>query len=267
MIDPPVTLPTGSLSVSSLQQLWKCPLRWKRRYIDNEWEPASPAMISGRATGAAASTNYQQKIESTIDLATADVLDAFSDEFELQCEQSEIEWDGARPGAVKDSAAEALTVYHARIAPTVQPTSVERQFSISWDGVDWAFKGYLDLEQSDGSVGDLKLRKRKLDFEMAKIEPQPTAYLLARASEGKPAPGFKYHVMQSGRSASAYVIDTARSEGQLDAFVQRIFAGAAEIDWRLQNDVWDGAVPGAWWCAKKWCGFWDTCPHGGRHGG
>lgn len=263
MIDPPNKLPVD-LSVSSLSLLWKCPEKWRRRYIALEYEPPSGAMIAGSALGAAEGQNFQQKIETETDLPPEDILDLYSDEFDLRVEQEEdVVWGEKKPGNVKDAGADALAVYHDIIVPKVKPISVERKFEIGWDGLDWTFRGYIDVEDASGDLIDLKLKGKKLSEADAHADPQPTGYLLARAYEGTPADNFIFHVAQTGRTPSAYPVPTTRTDRQLDAFVQRIFAGAAEIHWRMENDVWDGAPPGAWWCGERYCGFWSSCPHGG----
>jgi hypothetical protein len=62
------------------------------------------------------------------------------------------------------------------------------------------------------------------------------------------------------------VLPTRRTDAQLDAFVDRLFAIAAEMAWRTEYDVWDGIrEPGSWFCSQKFCGFWDSCPYGGAH--
>jgi hypothetical protein len=35
--------------VSSLQRFWRCPEQWGRHYIDHQREPATPAMLLGKA--------------------------------------------------------------------------------------------------------------------------------------------------------------------------------------------------------------------------
>lgn len=52
-LDIPVRLPINNFSVSSINTYLKCPLKWKRRYIDGEYEPPSGAMILGSQGSAA----------------------------------------------------------------------------------------------------------------------------------------------------------------------------------------------------------------------
>jgi hypothetical protein len=41
-------------SISSLALFWRCPERWRRRYLEGMREPASGPMIVGKAVGQAA---------------------------------------------------------------------------------------------------------------------------------------------------------------------------------------------------------------------
>lgn len=267
-IEIPSALPIGSLSLSSMTLLRKCPLKWKRRYLDGEYEPPSGPMILGSAVGAAEATNYQLKIDTGEDLSHDDVLDAFADEWNERVRRDPVQWGSDKPDDIRSSGQRALIAYHSEVAPTVRPVSVERQFTLRFDGADWCFRGFLDLEEDDGTVSDLKVKGKRLSRADADRDPQPAAYLLAKRVEhqsghGAPPAGFRFHTMVRTRTPVVEVIPTDRSDAQLDAFLHRIYATAAEIAWRAEFDVWDGAPRDAWWCGERTCGYWSRCPMGG----
>lgn len=262
------------LSNSSLTSYWKCPERWMRRYILGEYEPASGAMIAGRAADAAETENYGLKLESKRDLELEHVLDLYSDEFEHEVERGDsgagIDWHDEKPGKVKDSGAGALSLYHRTVAPQISPLSVQRRFSIRFEGMRWDFTGYLDLEyrpaprrRKGAPVADLKLKGKRLSPADADADPQVDSYLAARRAEGNPAKRFDFHVMARTKEPTVELISTTRTDAQLDAFLGRIFYAAGEIAWRTEYEAWGYAPPGAWWCAERWCGFWKDCPGGG----
>lgn len=264
MLELPGGLPVDHLSHSSIALLRKCPERWRRRYMLREYEAPSGAMIVGSSCGAATRINFEQKMASGVDLLEADVLDAYADEWRsLTADADSIEWGSEKPDRLRDLGQAALAEYHKRIAPGVAPVSVERKFTLRFDGVPWTFIGYLDLEEADGAVGDTKAKGRRLAQTDADVDPQASGYLLARRAEGNPATEFRFHTMVRTAKPTAEIIHTNRTDRQLDAFLRRIFNAAAEIHWRATNDVWDGAVPGSWWCSEKWCGYWSSCPMGG----
>lgn len=267
-IEIPRTLPVAHLSVSSVRTFIACPERWRRLYIEGEWEPASGPMIIGKAVGAAEATNYQDKIVSGEDLATDVVLDAYSDEWDHAVEREEIDWGEAKPATLKDEGARVLTVYHNTVAPQVAPTSVEREFQLRLPGADWTFRGFIDVETADRAVVDLKVKAKALSMAEAAADMQATAYLLARRQEaaagfGEPADRFDFHVLKKLKTPAVDTVPTTRTDTQLDAFLNRLSNVAAEIQWRTETDNWGYAAPGHWACGEKWCGFWSSCPGGG----
>lgn len=260
-VDPPVRLPVEHLSVSSLKLFAQCSLRWKRRYLDRAYEPASGKMILGSAAGAAEAQSFSQQIDTGEPFGVEQVLDEFSSEWEDRIGREEVVFGRDRPGELKDSGAAALKVYHAMYAPHVEPVSVEREFRIWWPGVEWDLTGFLDLEQADGTVGDLKMKGRRMSGADADADLQPTTYLVARRAEGNPASRFDFHTMIRGvKQPTAEIVPTTRSDAQLDAFTDRVFALAAEMAWRCETEIWTGAAPGIFKPGSdvcSGCGFTD----------
>jgi RecB family exonuclease len=262
-LEIPRTLPVGNLSVSSITTFVRCPERWRRRYIEREYEPTSGAMLLGSAVGAAEGHAYQLQVGEEPRPSTEDVLELYADEFDLRADREEVDWAGAKAGEVKDVGVQAVKAYETAIVPSVTPVAVEREFQIDFDGVEWGMTGYLDLEDDTGGVCDLKVRKSKLSLADAAVDIQPTTYLLARRAEGNPARGFDFHTMVKTKTPYAEVVTTSRSDRQLDALVARVYRIAAEIQWRLETDNWAGAPPGGWWCSQRMCGYWASCAMGG----
>lgn len=271
--------PLDRLSYSSLNQYWRCPERWMRRYILNQYEPSSGGLIVGSAADSAATLNFKRKIRTGKDLPVDDVLDAYSDTFDARVESDEdVDWHEERPGKVKDYGADALRAYQLEVAPQIRPLSVQRRFSIRFDGMKWKVVGKLDLEYRPGPrrkkgapVGDMKMTTKRMSPADANADIQAGLYLAARRAEGNPADRFDFHsckrIKDKGQnprsSAEVTLIPTYRTDEQLDQLLARVFYTAGEIAWRLEYDAWGYAPPGSWWCAPRWCGFWDSCPAGG----
>jgi hypothetical protein len=272
-LEVPAVLPVKSLSVSSIMRFLRCPESWRRTYLEGEWEPVGPPLLLGKAVGAAESTSLALKVQTGSDLSLDDVQDAYSDEWDLAVETASdregIEWSDKQPAVVKEVGREVLAAYHTTVAPSVKPVSVEREFRLQPPGADWVYKGYIDIEDADDVVIDMKVKGKALSASDARVDAQATSYLLARRQEaragfGKPARRFDFHVMKTLKTPVVDIVDTTRTDVQLDAFYQRILRTAQEIAWRAEMDVWQGAVPGSWWCGPKFCGFWDRCPMGGK---
>ncbi len=268
--DIPRVLPVEHLSVSSVNLFLKCPQRWKYRYIDGLYEPTSPAALLGGATGAAEGQHYGSIVDGGPGLSTREVLDAYSDEFDLRKEREEVDWEGEKPGRVKDQGARVLPLYHHHVAPTVKPIAVEREFVIRPPHVDWTIKGYIDVEETD-RIPDLKSRsttKGPVTGPEAAADLQATTYLFARRAEDNPAREFVFHsLVRNSKPTPRHVTvtPTTRTDEQLDQLLEVMYGVAAEIQWRMERDVWRGPPAAAWWCGQSWCGFWERCPLGGLH--
>lgn len=262
----PTRLPLEHLSVSSVSLLMRCPEKFRRRYIAREYEAPSPAMILGSAVGAAEGHADQCVIAGQERPSSGEVADLFSEEWEERIAREEIEWREEKPGEVKDVGVAVLGVYEQTIVPAIRPVSVERRFLLDFEGVEWKFEGFIDLEEADGAVVDRKVRKRKLAASDAAADLQATAYLLARRAEANPAPAFRFHAMVKTQRPYAEVVPTQRTDQQLDAFVARLYGLAAELQWRLEYDNWSLAPPDAWWCSATTCGYYASCPGGGLGG-
>lgn len=260
----PTSLPVDNLSVSSINLFARCPEKWRRRYIDNEYEgPVSPAMVLGGAVGAAEGHAYQHQIDEGERPPSTLVQDVFSDEFDYRTESEEINWHGDTPGEAKDAGVAAVKAYDLLIVPTVTPVAVERRFQLQLEGVEWGVSGYFDVEDSDGLVRDLKVKGRKMSPADAAQDLQPTVYLLARKAEGQPAAGFVFDTMVRTRTPYAEVVPTDRTDRQLDSFTRRLYSIAAEMAWRIDSGNWTGAAPGHWACSERMCGYFNRCEYGG----
>src|SRR6185295_15688800 len=97
--------------------------------------------------------------------------------------------------------------------------------------LEWAVTGRLDVEDADGSVIDVKVKKRHVAHADADRDPQPSLYLLERALRGQPAPRFLYHsVNPAAKRAKTKIVAAHRTRAQLQAFAARILATARAID-------------------------------------
>lgn len=253
-------LPVDHLSVSSIRTLRMCPERWRRRYIQRDYEPPNGRMMLGKVFGAAEAQSDHVWIESGDPLETDQVLDAYADEFDLAASE-DVDWQGEKPAVMKDSGAAALRAYHPTVSELPTPVEAEREIRMDVEGVN--FLAYLDVEREDGAVEDRKLTARKLSQENADADPQPDAYLAARRAEGEPAERFVFDTAVRVKQPYALRIETHRTDEKLDSFLGQILGAAEEIEWRTETDNWSYAPPGSYWCSETGCGYWDSCPGGG----
>lgn len=247
-VEAPSALPVDHLSLSSIQLFERCPERWRRRYLEREYEPPNGKMILGSAIGAAEVQSYAQKIEDGEGYSFERVADEFDSEWVERIGREEIRWGQDEPGELKDSGVAALEAYHRIVVPEVVPVTVEREFSLSWPGIDWSVLGYIDVEDADNAVRDMKVRGKRLSQKDADYDLQPTLYLAARRAEQQPADSFVFDTMVRSSRPYAEPVLTTRSDAQLDFMSARIFQAAIEIEWRTLTGNWTGAAPGTWFC-------------------
>lgn len=290
LADPPARLPGGlnHLSASSVRLLLSCPEKWRRRYLEGEYEPSSPSQLVGSAVHRAEGENFAQKAVSGRDRLVQDVLDAYSDEWDMAREEAQdkagVEWEDEKPGRVKDSGVRVLSEFHRTVARRIQPAAAEQRFEIQIPGVEWTFVGYRDVDETSGDIADLKVRSQERGIvtpEEAAEDLEATAYLFARRAE-LAATGSNSPIAFNQRHPSRLrflnlvrsphpkprdlvITPTTRSDEQLDTFLALLYRVAAEVAWRAETDVWHGPGPGSWWCSERFCGFWARCPFGGAH--
>lgn len=256
-VEPPDSLPVAYLSVSSLNLYSRCPMAWKRRYIDKVAEAPSGKMVLGGAAGASLAQYYGRRIEAA-SLSTDDVVDEFATEWDDRTGREEVIWGSDVAGTLKDTGVAALRLYLAAIAPGIEPVSVEREFELSWPDAPFTLTGYLDLETADGAVCDYKMTGQRWSEDKAAAELQPTVYLAARRAEGDPASGFDYHAMIRTKQPKAEVVPTPRTERQLDLLTHRVFSIARSMQWRWANDCWAGTGPDTAWLCRS-CSYREHC--------
>ena len=58
----PARLPVSHLSHSSLALFWRCPERWRRRYVLRERESVGGPAVIGKAVGAALTARFAAQI-------------------------------------------------------------------------------------------------------------------------------------------------------------------------------------------------------------
>lgn len=248
-----------SLSVSSISEWRRCPERWRRRYLEGELEPASPAMVAGSAVGETEAASYLDQAKFGEPWPTDQALDHFATVFDHRAANEPVEWGDERPGEVKDRAAAALRAYHTQVPHTLRPAAVERKVEMRIGDLPWPVVGYLDLETADGRVHDLKLQRRKMTQQDADGSLQASCYLAARRAEGNPAPSFLFHSIVQTKQPQVELVETRRTIDRLNRFVELCVITAAQIVQACELDMWAPADPGSWVCSERYCGFWQAC--------
>lgn len=257
-------LPVDHLSATQITMYQRCPEQWRRRYVLGEKERPGAALIWGSADHYAHEVNFVQKIDSHSDLPVEDVRLAFAEGFDAAVERNggeeEVQWGSDKPGALKDAGVELAAHYHRIVSPTVQPTAVESEFSLTVPGVPVPVIGRIDLETAGPAI-ERKTAKRT----STKVEPkwriQGLIYQLVAARS------VDWHVSVKKKTPE---IATPAQHGDLTlpyiagmkAVTEDLVRTTARSILGVYHDLgpdepWEGAITHEWACS--FCGFKPRC--------
>lgn len=168
----PAELP--HVSASFFKLFSACPEQARQRYILGRRIRPAAATLWGRADHTAAAFNYRQKLESSVDLPTSDVMDVFAGSLDHEVDQAggvnELDWESAKRrkedpvkgtaarrkelASVKDRGVKLVRAYHELVAPSMLPSAVEQRFEFTLPGVPVPVIGYIDLLAAGPDVVD-----------------------------------------------------------------------------------------------------------------
>ena len=201
--------------------------------------------------------------------------------------------------ATKDKAVRLVTAHHGRVAPTIQPFATARKFSLNMDRWlrlrakqiheeaehaenPWHSKvkhqqaAYLNAAARDGFdfvgeqdiveksetelvIRDTKTSKKSPNAEAANESNQLSAYALAsQVLDGKLPDKMKLdYLIDLKKETKTMTLETTRDAEYTQAYLNRLVNGIASI----RSGVFVPAPDQAWWCAQKWCAYYNICPH------
>lgn len=254
------------VSPSSLEMFFKCGEQYRRRYLEKEIIPPGFALVKGSSVDAAATENFGQKIESKEDMAHNDFVDLSAAAFDakinaegvLLTSDEETAGKAASIGKAKDSTARLATEWIKKVGPLYQPVGVQEKIRIVLPGPR-DLLGILDLLLPD-SVQDTKTAgKKKNQSDVDKDTQFTTYWALFKARMGiAPKKIIVDTVIDTKAGKTGYQqLTTERTPRDLDALANRINAFTKGVE----AGVFTPAPVGSWWCAAKWCGYWNSCQY------
>lgn len=254
---------------SELGLFLKCEMAHYFRFVQGLKIPPGIAARRGSGGHAANALNMELKIETRQDLPLEALQDTARDEIHRLCydsaegvfisKEDQREGGGARAiiDKAKDEIANAMKVYHAELAPPIQPILVEESMQADFRG--YQIGGRLDTV-SDGVIHDLKIQGRK-NQEWADRDIQPTFYsLLFQARFNKPPDKFVYEQIIPNKTPVYAPLTTTRGERDFDLLERYLENFSAAIEKGNPKP----ADPHHWMCSPKWCGYWLICEYGGK---
>lgn len=268
------------VSPSSLDMICRCGEQYRRVYICHERRPPGVAMLRGTGVGKGMETNFRQKIESWKDLNSEDVVGAAVAGLEeawqsggVELTPDEVSVGIARTkGRTTDEVATLAEIAHRNISPAYQPTAVENGFRIVLEDQPRDIVGYMDwmgyeTATFDGRqtedlgtfpqvVADLKTSSKKKSLVDTNSSVQLTCYGAAACNQlAVDSIGVRLEVAVNTKTPKTQTLAGSRDRGDFTALSHRVAAALRVIE----SGDFLPAIPGAWWCSPKFCGFFASC--------
>lgn len=239
----------------------KCDQAFAFRYGEHKKKPPTGAMTFGNCFERAINASLENRLETGDNLPTKDVAEIAV--AEIEDEKDETVWLPDDPFAkAKDQLPPLVGVYHDGFVPEIAPVAVQKEvkFDFALDGETATWVSYIDVEEEDGTLRDIKTTKRKWTSGKELQEIQPVTYTMHRPGDG---PMFRFDIGIRGKKPSVDVRNVLVTAVEKKAF-GAAFIALAESALELKRDPERARptarfMPGAWWCSKKWCGFWQEC--------
>jgi hypothetical protein len=279
--EPPsrLSLPKGYMSISQVNMYLRCARQYKFRYVDDHKRPPAIPAALGSSGHAALETTHHHLVDHNVPAPMEQLLACFSDKWDEISLLIE-DWEGEKPGQVKDVGLALVRLYNNTVAPNVRPQvdaqqvrGIEKKFEVTVAGVPML--GYIDLIDTNASLA---------------FSPEETALMQA---QGRTIPaGFTTAVVDfkfRGKSMTQAEVDGSlqltlyslatgvyaiRFDQLLKTKIPKIKSAAglrsrrdhlwlAEIVRDVAEAVSKGAFPpcspDAWVCSPKWCGYFPQC--------
>lgn len=251
------------LSPAQLDMLCRCGEQYRRRYLEHDVVPPGIAALKGTGVHAGAKANFRQKLETGVDLPANDIVEASVEAFRSQLAggYTLTTEEASAPAATINEAVEdlmAMAEVHALDqAPDYQPVLVEQTVRVAVPSSPRDLLGVIDLADDLERVVDFKTGKRLKSQSDCDESVQLTMYAVAYAAlRGHPPESVRLDTVVSSKTRCyRHVLDSRRDARDTATFAARLTAANKAID----GGIFLPAVPGCWWCAPKWCGYWSSC--------
>lgn len=256
------------LSPSQMAMFDKCPEQWRRVHLEGHRSPPGIAAIRGRGVHAGAEVNYRQKIESHADMPEGDVVGAAVAAYESDIVKGEFvltndevsRGSGRVIGEYKDATARLAGLYRQAVAPQYQPVMVEQKVMVPLNGADRDLLCVIDLADDKDRIADMKTAGRAKRQDEVEHSTQLTFQAAAfRVQTGRDPSDVRLNVLVDTKKPYTQTLVSTRGEADYQVLLNRVNTMLAVI----KAGAFPPAPVGAWWCAKKFCGFAadGSCPY------
>lgn len=256
------------LHVSGLNTLSRCGEQFRRRYIEGERIPPAVAMHVGTAVHKSVEANLKARMvggslerDQAAEYAFAKLTSDW-DRFGVTLDPEE----DASPETIRGKAldkAVALSAHHYdKVAPTIEPTHVERRWTLAITGYDFELAGTIDIQEGSKRLRDTKTSGKTPSGNPAAKSIQLPMYVLAiKAHDGaEPESMHLDYLIDLKRGPKLAQYESRPDERDTQVILDRVAAAHKA----MEAGVFLPANPDDWWCSDKWCGYWRNCRYARR---
>lgn len=254
------------LSNSAIDMLSKCGEMYRRRYIEGEKVPPGVALIVGKGVDHSVNTNLQAKIDTGSLLPVDAVRQAAMDSTVREWDSGEIALDPdeaargvkAAKGAAVDKAVRLSELHATKTAPGIEPSAVQRKWTIELDGFPFDITGFIDVQEDVRSVRDTKTSGKSPAKTEADNSDQLSLYALAvKVIDGAAPREVRLDYLVDNKTPVAVSLASTRTDDDFRMVMRRVEA-AAEV---IEKQAFMPARRSDWWCSERFCGYAATCPY------
>lgn len=252
-----------SISPTQINMFSRCGEQYRRRYIEKEVIPPSIAILKGTSTHKGAQFNFEQKINSHVDLKSKDVIDLAVSTFENTVknegvflnEDQESIGKNKVIGEAKDSTALLTDLLMKEIAPKYQPIEVEKESKIELENASHDLKGVIDLKTDKEQIVDFKTSSKSWNQERLDRDMQYTFYaMIEKSKKGNVKPMILENLVDL-KKPKVNTLETTRNLDDFKNMINRI----NRITEAINKGVFVPASSDSFICTEKFCGYFNVC--------
>lgn len=258
--------PTFRFSYTQLAMYARCGEQYRRRYVKDHRLPPGLAMLRGRGQSRAQELDLKAKLEKGELLEDDAVLDIARDTVKEQLAHGEVMFNDDEKAAgieksksaTVDQAVRLAGLHHGQVAPKIEPLHVEARMVMRIPGLKRQITSYADVIEKDGRIRDTKTTKKSPSKDAAERSDQLTVYSLAFGlATGKPSPEQQLDHLVDLKTPKVVTLKVRNTRADHVRIANKMNVAMAGIE----QGVFPPAPSDAWWCSRKWCGYYDSCPY------
>lgn len=255
------------ISQTMLNQFYRCPEQFRRRWIENEIIPPGIAARRGTAVHKAAAVNHNQKITTKTDLPLGDLQDVARDEYVRVVKdegvfipKEQVSVASKLIGEGLDSSVNLVIPYHRDLAPQIIPIMAEERQKIDI-GIGIELHGTIDVVTENYWLPDIKTAAKSKPAGEAHNSLQLTFYSgLYYSKYGDWPKKLSLEILVATKEPKLQSLETTRNADDWQNLIIRIKIMMAQVE----TGLFPPCEPGHWLCSPSWCGYFFSCKYANR---